>query len=262
MGIVYQAEDEILLRPVAYKVLPDAIQRDAKALEYFLREARIAASLQHPNIVTIYDAGQSADGVYIAMEYVEGRSLQQILDEKSTLPLPRSLGIFRQACLGLVHAHSQNVVHRDIKPANMMITSAGMVKLMDFGLAALVNEAMAHVTSVRGTPFYMAPEQILGEEISALSDQYSLGCTLYRIVTGRPPFVEGDVLYHHIHTEPASPRERNPQVPVWLDAIIQRTMMKDRTRRFPSVAALLQELDRSLASHRGTIGPVAGGRTR
>jgi tetratricopeptide (TPR) repeat protein len=262
MGIVYQAEDEILLRPVAYKVLPDAIQRDAKALEYFLREARIAASLQHPNIVIIYDAGQSADGVYIAMEYVEGRSLQQILDEKPTLPLPRSLGIFRQACLGLVHAHSQNVVHRDIKPANMMITSAGMVKLMDFGLAALVNEAMAQVTSVRGTPFYMAPEQILGEEISALSDQYSLGCTLYRMVTGRPPFVEGDVLYHHIHTEPASPRERNPQVPVWLDAIIQRTITKDRTRRFPSVAALLQELDRSLASHRGTIGPVAGGRTR
>ncbi len=251
MGIVYQAEDEVLLRLVAYKVLPDAIQRDAKALEYFLREARIAASLQHPNIVTIYDAGQSADGVYIAMEYVEGRSLQQLLDDKSTLPLPRSLGVFRQACLGLVHAHSQNVVHRDIKPANMMITPAGVVKLTDFGLAALVNEAIAQVTSVRGTPFYMAPEQILGEEISALSDQYSLGCTLYRMVTGRPPFVEGDVLYHHIHTEAASPRERNPQIPAWLDSIILRTMMKDRTNRFPSVAALLQELDRSLASHRG-----------
>jgi tetratricopeptide (TPR) repeat protein len=252
MGIVYQAEDEILLRLVAYKVLPDAIQRDSKALEYFLREARIAASLQHPNIVTIYDAGQSPDGVYIAMEYIEGRSLQQILDEKPTLPLPRSLGIFRQACMGLVHAHSQNVVHRDIKPANMMITTAGVVKLMDFGLAALVTEAMAQVTSVRGTPFYMAPEQILGDEISALSDQYSLGCTLYRMVTGRPPFVEGDVLYHHIYTDPASPRERNPQIPVWLDAIILRTMMKDRTKRFPSVTALLQELDRCLASHRGT----------
>ena len=262
MGIVYQAEDEILLRLVAYKVLPDAIQRDSKALEYFLREARIAASLQHSNIVTIYDAGQSPDGVYIAMEYIEGRSLQQILDEKPTLPLPRSLGIFRQACLGLVHAHSQNVVHRDIKPANMMITSAGVVKLMDFGLAALVTEAMAQVTSVRGTPFYMAPEQIQGDEISALSDQYSLGCTLYRMVTGRPPFVEGDVLYHHIYTDAASPRERNPQIPTWLDAIILRTMMKDRTKRFPSVAALLQELDRCLASHRGTTGPVAGGRTR
>jgi serine/threonine-protein kinase len=121
---------------------------------------------------------------------------------------------------------------------------------------------MAQVTSVRGTPFYMAPEQIQGDEISALSDQYSLGCTLYRMVTGRPPFVEGDVLYHHIYTDAASPRERNPQIPTWLDAIILRTMMKDRTTRFPSVAALLQELDRCLASHRGTTGPVAGGRTR
>jgi serine/threonine-protein kinase len=143
MGIVYLAEDEILRRPVAYKVLPEAIREDPKSLDYFLREARIAASLQHANIVTIYDAGHSADEVYIVMEYVEGRSLQQVLDEATTLPLPRGLGIFRQACLGLVHAHAQGIVHRDIKPANMMITSAGVVKLMDFGLAAVVTEAMA-----------------------------------------------------------------------------------------------------------------------
>ena len=257
MGIVYLAEDTILRRPVAYKVLPDAIREDPKSLEYFLREARIAASLQHQNIVTIYDAAHSADEVYIAMEYMEGRSLQQILDETSTLPLPRGLGIFRQACLGLAHAHRNNVVHRDIKPANMMITPAGVVKLMDFGLAAVVSEAMARVTSVRGTPFYMAPEQILGEEISAFSDQYSLGCTLYHMVTGRPPFLEGDILYHHIHTPPASPRERNPQIPVWLDAIILKTMMKDQTKRFPSVAVLLQELDRCLAGARGG-GPPSG----
>jgi tetratricopeptide (TPR) repeat protein len=251
MGIVYLAEDTILRRPVAYKVLPDAIREDRKALEYFLREARIAASLQHQNIVTIYDAGQSADEVYIAMEFVEGRSLQQILDATPPLPLPRGLGVFRQACLGLTHAHQHNVVHRDIKPANMMITPAGVVKLMDFGLAAVVSEAMAKVTSVRGTPFYMAPEQILGEDISALADQYALGCTLYHIVTGRPPFVEGDILYHHLHSSPISARERNPQVPVWLDAIMLKSMMKDRARRFPSVAALLQELDRCLGSVRG-----------
>ena len=257
MGIVYLAEDTILRRPVAYKVLPDAIREDQKALDYFLREARIAASLQHQNIVTIYDAGQSADEVYIAMEFVEGRSLQQILDATSTLSLPRGLGVFRQACLGLGHAHQHNVVHRDIKPANMMITPAGVVKLMDFGLAAVVSGAMAKVTSVRGTPFYMAPEQILGEDISALADQYALGCTLYHIITGRPPFVEGDILYHHLHTSPISARERNPQVPVWLDAIILKSMMKDRTQRFPSVTVLLQELDRCLGSVRGS-GPQAG----
>lgn len=251
MGIVYLAEDEILRRPVAYKVLPNAIRDDPKALEYFLREARIAASLQHPNIVTIYDAGQAADEIYIAMEYVEGRSLQQILDQTSTLPLFRGLGVFRQACLGLAHAHSQRVVHRDIKPANMMITSAGGVKIMDFGLAAVVTEAVPSVTSVRGTPFYMAPEQILGEEISALSDQYSLGCTLYRMVTGQPPFVGGDVLYQHIHTTPVSPREQNPRIPVWLDSLILRTMEKDRAKRFPSVAVLLDELDGCLANGRG-----------
>ena len=261
MGIVYLAEDMILQRPVAYKVLPDAIREDEKALGHFLREARIAASLQHQNIVTIYDAGQSSDEVYIAMEYVEGRSLQQILDETSTLPLPRGLGIFRQACLGLAHAHQNNVVHRDIKPANMMITPSGVVKLMDFGLAAVITEAIAKVTTVRGTPFYMAPEQILGEEISALSDQYSLGCTLYHMVTGRPPFVEGDILFHHIHSVPASPRERNPQIPGWLSAIILKTMMKEQTKRFPSVALLLQELDRCLVGARGA-GPQSNRASR
>jgi len=138
-----------------------------------------------------------------------------------------------------------------------MITPAGVVKLMDFGLAAVVSGAMAKVTSVRGTPFYMAPEQILGEDISALADQYALGCTLYHVITGRPPFVEGDILYHHLHTSPVSARERNPQVPVWLDAIILKSMMKDRTKRFPSVAVLLQELDRCLGSVRGG-GPQAG----
>ncbi len=261
MGIVYHAEDQVLQRPVAYKVLPSAIREDPKYLENFLREARIAASLQHPNIVTIYDAGQTADEVYIAMEYVEGRSLQQVLDETSILPLPWGLAIFRQACLGLAHAHSHDIVHRDVKPANMMITSAGVVKLMDFGLAAAVTEAMSRVTQVRGTPFYMAPEQILGEEMSALSDQYSLGCALYRMVTGRPPFVEGDVLFHHIHTAPTSPRERNPRIPVWLEAIILKTMMKDRSKRFSSVAGLLQELDRCLTSARGAE-PASGDVTR
>lgn len=248
MGIVCLAEDEVLQRQVAYKVMPAVIREDPKALEYFLREARIAASLQHPNIVTIYDAGQTTDELYIAMEYVEGRSLQDILDEITVLPLPRALTIIRQACLGLIHAHKQNIVHRDVKPANMMITGAGTVKLMDFGLAAVMTQPTAKVTSVRGTPYYMAPEQILGEDVSALADQYSLGCTLYHMVTGQPPFTTGDVLYHHIHTDPVSPRERNPKVPVWLDAIILRSIVKERTKRFPSVAVLLQEVDRYLAA--------------
>jgi tetratricopeptide (TPR) repeat protein len=260
MGIVYQAEDLVLQRPVAYKVLPDAVREDPRALEDFLREARIAASLHHPNIVTIYDAGQAADAVYIAMEYVEGRSLQDVLDELQILPLSRALDIFRQACRSLIHAHRQRIVHRDVKPANIMVTRDGAVKLMDFGLAAVVSHASAKVTSVRGTPFYMAPEQITGEAISALSDQYALGCTLYHMVAGRPPFVEGDVLYHHIHTEPASPRQWNPKIPVWLDAIILRTMVKLPAKRFPSVEVLLREFEHCLAGPGVTqvLGDVAG----
>ncbi|MFB3819375.1 MAG: protein kinase [Candidatus Methylomirabilales bacterium] len=248
MGIVYRAEDEVLQRTVAYKVLPDTIRQDAKAMEAFLQEARIAASLHHPNIVTVYDAGQTAEQAYIAMEFVEGRSLQEILDEQQLLPLPMALHILRQACLSLIHAHERQVVHRDVKPANMMITPGGAVKLTDFGLAAVATQAMGRVTSIRGTPFYMAPEQILGEPISAQSDQYSLGCTLYHLVTGRPPFVEGDVLYHHIHTAPASPRDFVPGLPVWLDAIILRTLLKPPAKRFPSVAVLLKEVDRCLAA--------------
>jgi tetratricopeptide (TPR) repeat protein len=260
MGIVYQAEDDILRRPVAYKVLPDAVRDDPRALEDFLREARIAASLHHPNIITIFDAGQTADAVYIAMEYVEGRSLQDILDEVRILPLPRALDIFRQACRSLVHAHRQQIVHRDVKPANIMVSSTGAVKLMDFGLAAVVSHASAKVSSVRGTPYYMPPEQITGETISAFADQYALGCTLYHMVAGRPPFVEGDVLYHHIHTEPASPRQWNPKIPVWLDAIILRTMVKVPAKRFPSVEILLHEVERNLAGPEATqvLGDVSG----
>jgi tetratricopeptide (TPR) repeat protein len=257
MGIVYQAEDTVLRRPVAYKVLPDAIRDDPKALEYFLREARIAASLQHPNIVTIYDAGQAGQQVYIAMEFVEGRSLESLLDEKGCLPLPQTLEIFRQACRSLAHAHARQIVHRDVKPGNMMLAAGGVVKLMDFGLAAVVTEVTAKVTSIRGTPFYMAPEQILGQMLSPHTDQYALGCTLYHMATGHPPFVEGDVLYHHIHTAPASPRTGNPAIPVWLDAIILRSMAKEPATRFPSVAALWQEVESCLNSVRSR--PIVNG---
>jgi tetratricopeptide (TPR) repeat protein len=260
MGIVYQAEDIVLQRQVAYKVLPDAVREDPKALEAFLREARIAASLHHPNIVTIFDAGQAADTVYIAMEYVDGRSLQSILEEVRVLPLSRAIEVFRQACRSLIHAHRQQVVHRDVKPANIMVTRTGEVKLMDFGLAAVVSSATEKVTSIRGTPFYMAPEQIMGGAVSGLTDQYSLGCTLFHMVTGRPPFVEGDVLYHHIHSSPGSPRRWNSKIPVWLDAIILRMMVKAPARRFPSLDAAQQEVERYLTGSKpaGPPNDVAG----
>jgi len=250
MGIVYRAEDTVLQRVVAYKVLPDAIRQDGKAMQAFLQEARIAASLHHPNIVTVYDAGQTEREAYIVMEYVEGRSLQEVLDERASLPTATALGIFRQACLSLIHAHERQVVHRDVKPANMMIAAGGVVKLTDFGLAAITTQAMGRVTSVRGTPFYMAPEQIRGEKVSGQADQYALGCTLYHMLTGRPPFVEGDVLYQHIHQEPSPPRRHQASLPPWLDAFILRMLRKVAAERFSSVRLLLQELDQQLASAR------------
>ncbi len=244
MGIVYKAEDTTLQRVLAYKVLPDTVRDDPKALSAFLREARIAASLRHPNIVTIFDAGQVGDTLYIAMEFVDGRALHQILDEVGVLPLPKALDILRQACRSLSHAHQQNIVHRDVKPANIMVSHSGEVKLMDFGLAAIVTTASAQVTTVRGTPYYMAPEQILGEPLSGLTDQYALGCTLFHMLTGRPPFTEGDVLYHHIHSRSVSPQSLNPKIPAWLDALILRMMVKAPEKRFPSLEIVLQEVER------------------
>jgi eukaryotic-like serine/threonine-protein kinase len=251
MGVVYLAEDEVLRRRVAYKVLSGSLQADAAAVEMFLREARIAAALHHPNIVTVYDAGQSGDQVYIAMELLEGQSVEErLLAAGGPLPVPTAVDIVRQACLSLDHAHRQHVVHRDVKPANMMMTPAGVVKLMDFGLAAVVSRAAGKVSSVRGTPFYMAPEQIRGEAASPAADQYALGCTLYHMIAGRPPFMEGDVLYHHIHTEPLSPRQRNPELPLWLDAITLRTMQKAPDARFPSITALHAAVEECLSSVR------------
>jgi serine/threonine-protein kinase len=194
------------------------------------------------------------------MEYVDGRSLQSILDEVRILPLSRAVEILRQACRSLTHAHRQQVVHRDVKPANIMITHTDEVKLMDFGLAAVVSSVTDRITSIRGTPFYMAPEQIMGEAVSGLTDQYALGCTIFHMVTGRPPFVEGDVLYHHIHTEPSSPRDWNPKIPVWLDAIILRMMRKAPANRFPTLDVVQQEIERCLADSKKTGKPqdVAG----
>lgn len=244
MGIVYRAEDEILKRPVAYKVLRAAIQGQSKVLEHFLREARIAASLLHPNIVTVYDAQSEGDEVYLVMEYVEGTTLHALLEAKGILEVSEVVRILRQVCAGLQHAHERKIIHRDIKPGNIMVARDGQVKLMDFGLATVL-EATAEATAVRGTPYYMAPEQILGREITARTDIYAIGCTLYRMVAGRAPFTQGDVLYHHCHTAPTSPILAGASVPPWLDLLILRCIEKDPADRFPGVSELLAEVERS-----------------
>jgi tetratricopeptide (TPR) repeat protein len=244
MGVVYQAEDTVLHRIVAYKVLPPAVRESPKILENFLQEARVAASLNHTNIVTVFDTGKSDTDLYITMEYVDGVTLKEYLDQRSPIPISELVRIAKQICLGLDYAHNTNVIHRDIKPANIMLTKAQKtVKIMDFGLAKLVDDSMADKTTVKGTPMYMAPEQILGKGVDHQSDIYSLGCTLYRMATGRAPFIEGDLYYHHLHTPPASPKVYNPQIPDALERIILKCIEKDKTGRYQRIRDVLKALE-------------------
>ncbi|MCI0527645.1 MAG: serine/threonine protein kinase, partial [Nitrospira sp.] len=239
-----QAEDTVLHRIVAYKVLPPAVRESPKILENFLQEARVAASLNHSNIVTVFDTGKNDTDLYITMEYVDGMTLKEYLDQRSPIPIAELVRIARQICLGLDYAHNTNVIHRDIKPANIMLTKAQMtVKIMDFGLAKLVDDSMADKTSVKGTPMYMAPEQIVGKGVDHQSDIYSFGCTLYRMATGRAPFTEGDLYYHHLHTPPASPKKYNPQIPDVLQKIILKCIEKDKSNRYQRIRDVLKDLE-------------------
>jgi serine/threonine-protein kinase len=244
MGVVYRAEDTVLHRIVAYKVLPTSVKEQRAVLENFLQEARIAASINHPNIVTIYDTGHDPAGeVFISMEFVDGLSLKELLDKMGALPLPQFLSIAKQICAGLSYAHGRRIIHRDIKPSNIMLSRDRMVKIMDFGLAKIVNDAIADRTSVKGTPLYMAPEQILGKEVDHQSDLYSLGCTLYRMATGRLPFTKGDLYYQHLHTVPQHPKELNPKLPSSLNALIMRCLEKDKSKRHQQVGDILADLE-------------------
>ncbi|HEU5394445.1 MAG TPA: serine/threonine-protein kinase [Candidatus Methylomirabilis sp.] len=242
MGIVYLAEDSLLKRPVAYKVLPAAIQASAKGVEEFLGEARIAASLLHPNIVTLYDAGDAGQGLYLVMEYVEGKTLLALLGQRPRFGLPEVLYIAQQVGSGLAHAHARGVVHGDITPANIMVSKTRAVKIMDFGLAKTRERALAATTTIRGTPPYMAPEQIQGKGMSAQSDLYALACTLYHMATGAPPFTEGEVLYHHLHTPAPSPSTRVPDLPEGFSRALQHCLEKEPAKRPQGIREFLAEI--------------------
>jgi len=242
MGVVYKAEDTLLKRTVAYKVLPVAIHENKEMLNAFLQEAQIAAGLNHPNIVTVYDTGTSDDDLFLTMEFVDGVSLKEYLDKKS-VPLNDLLDMMQHTCDGVAYAHSKGVIHRDIKPANILLTRSQVVKITDFGLARILGETTGVRTTVKGTPLYMGPEQILGDKVDQQSDIYSLGCTFYRMVAGRPPFVQGDVFYHHLHTPPTAPSTYNPNIPKLLDRLILKCLEKDKAKRYLTIADLLGDLD-------------------
>ncbi|MGB0618831.1 MAG: protein kinase domain-containing protein [Myxococcota bacterium] len=243
MGVVYRAKDTRLDRIVALKRLPEGLRRHhPRALQFFLREAQSAARLNHPNIVTVYDADQQDGQFFITMELLEGQPLHAILHERGQLSPSNVLGIARQACRGLDYAHEQGVVHRDIKTANLFVTTERVVKIMDFGLAKVLEEVRGATTLVTGTPYYMSPEQVLGQDVDHRSDLYSLGAMLFELATGGVPFDSGEVAYHHRHSPPPDPQSVRPDLPDDLSALILHLLAKDPADRFQSASEVLDAL--------------------
>ncbi len=249
MGVVFKARDQRLGRIVALKRLPDNLRNHPKAIKLFLREARAAAALNHPNIVTLFDADQEGDTFYITMELLEGSPLQSILHRRGRLA-PRDvarLGI--QIANGLQYANEQRIVHRDIKTGNLFFTKRKRVKIMDFGLAKMLEEVRRASTVIGGTPYYMAPEQAVGGIVDHRADIYAFGVTLYELLTGKVPFSDGDVTYHHRHTPPVDPREHCEDLPDAMAELVLHMLAKDPDDRCGSAARVgerLQEISKQL----------------
>jgi serine/threonine protein kinase len=256
MSSVYLSEHPIMRRPVAIKVLPKARVTKSSYLERFELEARAVAALDHPNIVRAYDIDNEADTHYIVMEYVEGRDLQRIVEQEGPLPFERAAEYVAQAALGVQHAHEAGVVHRDIKPANCLVDKAGVVKVLDMGLAKFAADenslSAMHKDSVVGTADYLAPEQAVNSsQVDSRADVYGLGGTLYFLLTGHPPFPQGTLterLLKHQKEEPASIYVDRPDAPPALVDICRRMMMKKPQERIQTAAEVANELRQWLAS--------------
>jgi len=244
MGIVYKAKDTLLNRIVAYKILPSFLSVNLSHFERFLREAQISANLNHRNIVMIFDTGTEDGDNYITMEFIEGKTLDTYLHEGRKFKISEVINIAKQICRALAYAHKNNVVHRDIKPANIIISTEGVIKIMDFGIAKVLEDISKDITSVSGTPLYMSPEQILGKDVDFQTDLYSFGATIFELLTGRTPFVNGDIYYHHLHTKPVSPSEINSSVPENLSVIILKCLEKDKAHRYKKAEEILTDLDK------------------
>src|SRR5437763_2469656 len=235
MGVVYRAEHRLMERLVVIKVISRALVDSPDAVERFNREVRAAARLDHPNIVKAYDAEQAGSLQLLAMEYVEGKNLADVLAKKGPLPVAYACQCARQVALGLQHAHERGMVHRDVKPQNLMLTPRGVVKILDFGLAKLASErkrgpGLTQDGMAMGTPAYIAPEQAVDTATADVrADIYSLGCTLFELLTGRPPFV-GDkpmaVILSHVNDAPPPLESRRPDVPAGLAELVARMLAK------------------------------------
>src|SRR5205814_9450507 len=247
MGIVYKALDPTIGRTVALKTMRLDVQgpETSELLARFRNEARLAGVLNHPNIVTIYDAGEINGLFYMAMEYIEGKTLYQLLLQEHALTMEKVLDLARQSCAGHDAASAQRVVHRDIKPANIMMLPNGTVKIMDFGIAK-AGGSMTSTGEVLGTPNYMSPEQVKGKPLDGRSDLFSFGVILYEMVTGEKPFA-GDnittIIYKIVNEEPIPPRELNPAIHPGLNRVVLKALAKNPQTRYQLGADLVQALE-------------------
>nr|WP_132145512.1 serine/threonine-protein kinase [Kribbella antiqua] len=242
MGEVFRATDEQLGRPVAVKLLLPS-DRDPRAAERFHREARAAARLSDPHVVSVYDFGHHGEGFFLVMELVEGRTVAEEVALHGPLPKDRAIDIIEQAAAGLAAAHREDVVHRDVKPGNLLLAADGTVKVADFGIAHLPGEGTSTLTATGqliGSTLYIAPERARGAQAGKASDVYSLGCVLYQLVTGEPPFQAehpAAILYQHVDTAPVLPSLDRPELGGTFENVLLQMLAKDAADR-PSAAEI------------------------
>jgi len=257
MAIVYKAKCLLLNRYVAIKILRSEFTDDEEFVKRFRIEAQAAASLNHPNIVSIYDVGKQDDLQYIVMEYIDGITLKEYINERGVLPWREAVGIAIQICSAIEHAHKNHIVHRDIKPHNILITKEGIAKVTDFGIARAVTSAtITMVGSTIGSVHYFSPEQARGSITDEKSDLYSLGVTIYEMVTGRVPF-DGEspvaVALMHIQEKAERPIDVNPSIPKGVNDLIIKAMKKDQNLRYQSASDMLNDLRRTLSDPNAKI---------
>jgi hypothetical protein len=261
MGVVYKARDPLIDRLVALKTIGVEQGGDAEAFrQRFFREARSAGGLSHPNIVTIHDVGESGDVAYIAMEFLGGQSLREILDSGTVLPAARIADIAAQVADGLAFAHEKNIIHRDIKPANIMVLENGTVKITDFGIALLPTGTRTIAGTVFGSPKYISPERVRGNHVDGRSDIFSLGAVLYEMLTGLPPFAGNDLnalLYQILSVMPVAPSSRNRNIAPAFDLIVATALAKNPGDRYRDAQGMAADL-RHFAEP-GAVNPLPPG---
>lgn len=247
MGVVYRAEDPMLSRTVAIKTInmvADAAEREEYEKRFY-QEAKAAGGLSHPNVVTIYDIGHAGDVVYMAMEYVEGTELRDLL-ARGRLDAATAVDIAAQVAEGLAYAHARGIVHRDVKPANIMVSRDGPAKIMDFGIARMrASDVKTQTGMLLGSPKYMAPEQLLGGPVDPRCDIFALGVVLYEALAGAPPFAGADltqIMYQIVHASPPPPSALNSRVSPMLDLVVAKALAKDPAARYQEARELAADL--------------------